>query len=191
MTQFNADQARQLQAQQANIGQQQFGATQAMTGAEQAANYGQQAQAANVQQQQFANQQAMAAAQQNATFDQAAQQNQQTANMASANFGLSSLNALGAAGNTQQGLAQAADTAALNQYNQQQQYPYSQLQFQQSLLSNLPITTQSVVPNTSTLSNIANTGAGLSTLYNTLTNLPTTTSGSSGSTSSTSSGLTQ
>ena len=189
MNQFNADQARQLQAQQANIGQQQFGATQAMTGAEQAANYGQQAQAANVQQQQFANQQAMTAAQQNATFDQAAQQNQQSANMASANFGLSSLNALGAAGNTQQGLAQAADTAALNQYNQQQQYPYAQLQFQQSLLSNLPIATQSVVPNTSTLSNIANTGAGLSTLYNTLTNLPTTTSSSSGSTSSTSSGL--
>ena len=189
MNQFNADQARQLQAQQANIGQQQFGATQAMTGAEQAANYGQQAQAANIQQQQFANQQAMTAAQQNATFDQAAQQNQQSANMASANFGLSSLNALGAAGNTQQSLAQAADTAALNQYNQQQQYPYAQLQFQQSLLSNLPIATQSVVPNTSTLSNIANTGAGLSTLYNTLTNLPTTTSSSSGSTSSTSSGL--
>ena len=119
-----------------------------------------------------------------------AQQNQQTANMASANFGLSTLNALGTAGSTQQGLAQAADTAALNQYNQQQQYPYAQLQFQQSLLSNLPISTQSVVPNTSTLSNIANTGAGLSTLYNTLTNLPTATSGSSGSTSSTSSGLT-
>ena len=131
----------------------------------------------------------MTAAQQNATFDQAAQQNQQSANMASANFGLSSLNALGTAGNTQQSLAQAADTAALNQYNQQQQYPYAQLQFQQSLLSNLPIATQSVVPNTSTLSNIANAGSGLSTLYNTLTNLPTTTSGSSGSTSSTSSGL--
>ena len=161
MNQFNADQARQLQAQQANIGQQQFGATQAMN-----------------------------AAQQNATFDQAAQQNQQSANMASANFGLNSLAALGAAGNTQQGLAQAADTAALNQYNQQQQYPYAQLQFQQSLLSNLPIATQSVVPNTSTLSNIANAGSGLSTLYNTLTNLPTTTSSSSGSTSSTSSGLT-
>ena len=119
-----------------------------------------------------------------------AQQNQQQANQASANFGLSTLGALGAAGNTQQGLAQAADTAALNQYNQQQQYPYAQLQFEQSLLSNLPISTQSVVPNTSTLSNIANTGSGLSSLYNTLTNLPTTTSSSSGSTSSTSSGLT-
>ena len=160
MNQFNADQARQLQAQQANIGQQQFGATQAQT-----------------------------AAQNQAQYEQAAQQNQQTANMASANFGLSTLGALGTAGATQQGLAQAADTASLNQYNQQQQYPYAQLQFEQSLLTGLPITTQSVVPNTSTLSNIANTTAGLGTLYNTLNNLPTS-SGATSSTSSSSSGLT-
>ena len=169
MNQFNADQNRQLQAQQANIGQQQFGATQAQT-----------------------------AAQNQAQYEQAAQQNQQTANMASANFGLSTLGALGTAGATQQGLAQAADTASLNQYNQQQQYPYAQLQFEQSLLTGLPITTQSVVPNTSTLSNITNTGAGLSTLYNSLNNLTLTGAGganfgtpsSSGSTSSSSSGLT-
>jgi len=84
-----------------------------------------------------------------------AQQNQQAANQASANFGLQSLNALGTAGATQQGLQQAADTAAQNQFNQQALYPYQQLQFEQSMLSNLPISTQAVVPNTSTLSNIS------------------------------------
>jgi hypothetical protein len=84
-----------------------------------------------------------------------AQQNQQQANQASANFGLQSLNALGTAGGVQQGLTQAADTAAQNQFNQQALYPYQQLQFQQSMLSNLPISTQAVIPNTSPISNAA------------------------------------
>ena len=84
-----------------------------------------------------------------------AQNYQQQANQASANFGLQSLNALGTAGATQQGLQQAADTAAQNQFNQQALYPYQQLQFEQSMLSNLPISTQAVIPNTSTLGNIS------------------------------------
>jgi hypothetical protein len=90
-------------------------------------------------------------------LNQQAQQNQQTANMASANFGLNTLGALGTAGGVQQGLSQAADTAAQNQFNQQALYPYQQLQFEQSMLSNLPISTQAVVPNTSPVSNVAGT----------------------------------
>jgi hypothetical protein len=84
-----------------------------------------------------------------------AQNYQQQANQGSANFGLQSLNALGSAGATQQGLTQAADTAAQNQFNQQALYPYQQLQFEQSMLSNLPISTQAVIPNTSPISNAA------------------------------------
>jgi hypothetical protein len=84
-----------------------------------------------------------------------AQNYQQQANQGSANFGLQSLNALGTAGATQQGLTQAADTAAQNQFNQQALYPYQQLQFEQSMLSNLPISTQAVIPNTSPISNAA------------------------------------
>jgi len=100
-----------------------------------------------------------------------AQQNQQAANQASANFGLQSLNALGTAGATQQGLQQAADTAAQNQFNTQALYPYQQLQFEQSMLSNLPISTQAVIPNTSTLGNIAGAVNTSTSLAQALANL--------------------
>jgi len=102
----------------------------------------------NNAQQQFNNEQQL---------NQQAQLNQQNANQASATFGLNTLNALGTAGGIQQGLTQAADTAAQNQFNQQALYPYQQLQFEQSMLSNLPISTQAVVPNTSPISNVAGT----------------------------------
>ena len=69
---FTSDQARQLQAQQANIGQQQFGANLGLSNAQNAANYGQQAQAANIQQQQFGAQQGMTAAEQAAQYGQSA-----------------------------------------------------------------------------------------------------------------------
>jgi hypothetical protein len=139
MNQFNADQARQLQAQQANIGQQQYGYTQNMNAAQNAANYAAQA-----------------------------QQNQQAANQQSAQFGLSTLGALGTAGGVQQGLTQAQDTASLNQFNQQQQYPYAQLQFEQSMLQNLPISTQTIIPNTTSLGQTTKTISDLSQLYSLL-----------------------
>jgi hypothetical protein len=53
MGQFNADQSRNMQAQAANVGQQQFGANQGLSNAQNTAQYGQAAQAANVGQQQF------------------------------------------------------------------------------------------------------------------------------------------
>ena len=68
MQQFNADQARQLQAQQGTEQSRQFGAGQAMTGAQQAAQYGQSAQAQNAQQQQFGAQQALSNAQNAAQY---------------------------------------------------------------------------------------------------------------------------
>jgi len=83
MNQFNADQARQLQAQQANIGQQEFGAGQAMTAAERAAMYGQSALGAQGAQQQFNLQQQLANAQNQANYGNQAQQ----ANIQQAQFG--------------------------------------------------------------------------------------------------------
>jgi hypothetical protein len=68
MGQFNADQARQLQAQQGNEASRQFGAGQALTNAQQAAQYGQSAQAQNMQQQQFGAQQALSNAQNKAQY---------------------------------------------------------------------------------------------------------------------------
>ena len=65
----------------------------------------------------------------------------------SAGYGLNTLNAMGQAGATQQGIQQAADTAAQQQFKEQQAYPYQQLAFQQSLLQGLPVGTTSTTPN--------------------------------------------
>jgi hypothetical protein len=112
-----------------------------------------------------------------------AQQNQEAANEASANYGLAANQALGTAGNTQQGLQQAADTASLNQFNQQVQYPQTLLNNQASMLSGLPIASAATTPNTSTISTIAGDLSGLTGIYDALSGNPNgNTSGSSGTT---------
>jgi hypothetical protein len=112
-----------------------------------------------------------------------AQQNQEAANEASANYGLAANQALGTAGNTQQGLQQAADTASLNQFNQQVQYPQTLLNNQASMLSGLPIASAATTPNTSTLSTIGGDLSGLTAIYDALSgNSNSNTSGSSGAT---------
>lgn len=115
-----------------------------------------------------------------------AQQNQEAANEAAANYGLAANQALGTAGATQQALQQAADTASLNQFNQQAQYPQTVLTNQASLLAGLPISTAATTPNTSTLGTIQNDLAGLLSIYQQLGgNSNTNSSGSSGTTGST------
>ena len=106
-----------------------------------------------------------------------AQQNQEAANEAAANYGLAANQALGTAGATQQGLQQAADTASLNQFNQQVQYPQTLLTDQASMLAGLPVASAATTPNTSTLATIAGDLSGLTGIYNSL-------SGSSGTTGS-------
>jgi len=151
---------------QALLGVQSLGSGQNMQGqlANQSTNLAtQQAQqAAN----QFAYQQQMQNAQNQAQYGLAAQQGQSAANQASANFGLSTLGAMGTAGATQQQIQQAQDTAAYNQFQQQAQYPYQQLQFQQSMLQGLPISTYANTQNNNLLSQIGGTVGGLGGLYN-------------------------
>jgi hypothetical protein len=115
-----------------------------------------------------------------------AQQAQQNANMASANFGLQTLGQMQTAGTTQQGIQNAADVAAAQQFNTQQQYPYQQLQFEQSLLQGLPISTAYTTPNTNAISQASGTIGGLTGLYNALAPVVN----SSGSTGGSSSGTT-
>ena len=115
-----------------------------------------------------------------------AQQNQEAANEAAANYGLAANQALGTAGATQQGLQQAADTASLNQFNQQVQYPQTLLTDQASMLAGLPTATAVTTPNTSTLSTIAGDLSGLTGIYNSL--LPSTNTTSSGSSGTTGTG---
>jgi len=117
-----------------------------------------------------------------------AQQNQEAANEAAANYGLASNAALGTAGATQQQIKQAQDTASLNQFNQQVQYPQTQLTNMAAMLGNLPISTAATTPNTSTLATINNDLAGLLSLYKTIQGATGTSTGTGTSSGTTGSG---
>ena len=76
-----------------------------------------------------------------------AQQNTEASRQFSANFGQQNLAALGQAGGVQQGIQNVADQAAYAEFQKQQQYPYQQLAFEQSLLQGLPTGTTTTTPN--------------------------------------------
>jgi hypothetical protein len=136
MSQFNADQARNLQAQQASEQSKQFGAGQGMTAAQNAAQYGQAANTAAEQSKQFG---ANLGLQGLNTGLQAAQTQGQMG-ISGANLGLAQLQEQAALGGTQRGIESegvAADKAA---FEQARDNPYKMAQFQQSLLNGLPIT---------------------------------------------------
>jgi len=73
---------------------------------------------------------------------------------------LQNLQAQETAGATQRGIQQEADTAAQNQFNEERNYPKTQLQFEQSMLQGLPITTQNYYSAPQTLFNSAIGGGG-------------------------------
>jgi hypothetical protein len=165
MAQFNADQARNMQAQQASEQSKQFGAQQGMTAAQMMAQYGMSAQQAQEAARQFQQNQAMTGAQSAAQYGQAAQQAGEQSRQFGANLGLQGLQTglqaaqtqgnLGISGadlglkNLQQQLSAgaiergiesegiAADKAA---FEEARANPYKMVQFQQSLLQGLPIT---------------------------------------------------
>ena len=59
---------------------------------------------------------------------------------------LSNINAQLAGGNTQRGITAEGVAADLNEFNQQRQYPYQQVQFQRDMISGLPISSVSNTP---------------------------------------------
>jgi hypothetical protein len=161
MNQFNADQARNMQAQQANIQQAQFGTTTGLTEAQQAAQALQNQQAAQAQQAQYRSNLGLQGLQLGTTASQALGQNTQMQNQNQ----LANLQEQEKAGTTQQGLAQAADTAAYNQYLLQLQYPQQMLTAQENAFKSVPTTnllTYGTTP--STFQNISSIGGGLQSL---------------------------
>lgn len=184
MNQYNQDQARNMQAQQASEQSKQFGAQQGMTAAQMMAQYGMSAQQAQEAARQFNQNQAMTGAQTAAQYGQAAQtaaeQSKQfgaqqglaglntalTAAQAQGNLGnmqnqtnLANINAQLAAGAQQRGITSEDIAARQAEFNQQRQYPFQQVQFQRDMISGLP--TGSV---TNTPANITGVGALLSAL---------------------------
>ena len=150
MQQFNADQNRQLQVQQANEASRQFGAGQGMTAAQQAAQYGQLAQAQTAQQDQFTANYGLDALK----SQLAAAQSQGQLGLAANQAGIANLTAQESAGDRQSAIEQAALDAQRKQYEESVLFPYKQLQFQQSLLSNLPIGSQTSTQTTSPFSDL-------------------------------------
>jgi len=164
MSQFNADQARQMQAQQAGEQSRQFGATQSATTADLMAKYGLSAQQAQEASRQFGAGQAMTAAQQAAQYGLAGQQEAEKSRQFGANYGLESLkNQLAAAqaqgqlgltentanlanlqqqltaGEAQRRIESEGVKADLDEFNVQREFPYKQIQFQRDILSGLPV----------------------------------------------------
>jgi hypothetical protein len=99
-----------------------------------------------------------------------AQQNTEASRQFSANQGIKTLDMLGAAGATQRDIAQQGVAADLGQYKEQQAYPYQQLQFQQSMLQGLPISTAVSTANTTPMSTLAGNVAGYTSLADSLSN---------------------
>jgi len=135
MGQFNADQARNMQAQQASEQSKQFGAGQGMTSAQQAAQYGQAAQQASEQSKQFGANLGLQGLQ---TGLQAAK-TQGDLGISGGQLGLAQLQQQSALGAQQRGIEAegiAADKAA---FEEARANPYKMLQFQQSMLQGLPI----------------------------------------------------
>ena len=75
------------------------------------------------------------------------------------------------AGQQQRGIEQEAVDAQIKQFQEAQMYPYKQLQFQQSMLQGLPVSTSTTTPNNSMFSDLVGGIGGLLGLYKDLKSL--------------------
>lgn len=114
-----------------------------------------------------------------AQFNQEQQQRQQ-ATTAAQNYGLAALQKQADLGQQQRGIEQEGITADINQFKEERDYPYKQVQYMQSLLQGLPVAAQTYsYSQPSALSQILSGSGGIMDLYNRLfpgsTTTPTTT----------------
>ena len=181
---FNADQARKLQAQQLGEQSRQFGAGQAMTGAQLGAQYGLAGQQATEASRQFG---ANYGLQGLNTALQGAQTQGQLGT-AQNQAGLANLGALSGLGQTQRGIESEAVAADRAQFEEERLNPYKMVQFQQSLLSGLPLAAQTY--NVSQPSWLQSLAQGSVFGANSLDSILKTLGLSSGQTSTTSAGKT-
>jgi len=83
------------------------------------------------------------------------------------NFGFEVLGGQGTAGDKQRNIEQQGISADISQFEEERDFPYKQVQYQQSLLQGLPLEAQSVSYSTpSTLSQLAGGDNAINTLFN-------------------------
>jgi hypothetical protein len=114
---------------------------------------------------------AMAQYNQDRTSDLEAQRMSEASRQFGANYGLSALKDLGAAGATQRDIEQQGISADRAQFEEERDDPYKKVQFQKSLLTGLPITTTDSTQMQSDIGKISNQIAGLTSLYKSLAGL--------------------
>jgi hypothetical protein len=134
MGQYNQDQARNMQAQQASEQSKQFGAQQGMTAAQLMAQYGMSAQQAAEQSKQFGAQQGLAG------LNTALSAAQAQGNLGSLQnqTNLANISAQLTAGGQQRSIDSEDIAARQAEFNQQRQYPFQQVQFQRDMIAGLP-----------------------------------------------------
>ena len=92
-----------------------------------------------------------------------------TAQTANNTYGLSALDKQALMGATQRNIENEGIAMDYKQFAEERDFPYKQVQYQQSLLQGMPLATQSYnYTQPSTVSNIAGTAGGLTSLYNNL-----------------------
>lgn len=107
------------------------------------------------------------------------QEQQQQATTAAQNYGLAALQKQADLGQQERGIEQEGITADINQFKEERDYPYKQVQYMQSLLQGLPVAAQTYsYSQPSALSQILSGSGGIMDLYNRLfpgSTTPTTT----------------
>jgi len=138
MDQFNADQARNMLAQQETEKSRQFGSTQGMTAAELKAKYGQDAARETESSRQFGATQGIN--QLKTALDAA--RTQSDIGISGADLNLRNIKSQADLGATQRGIEAEGIAADKAQFEEARKHPYDMVTFQQSLLNGLPITAQ-------------------------------------------------
>lgn len=193
MAQFNADQARQLEAQRSTEASRQFGATQGMTAAQLMAQYGMSTQQAQEASRQFgattglagattAGQQSLEAQRANQLSGiEAARANQAAALQAAqaaeasrqfgAGFGLKTVDQLANLGGVERGITSEGLAADKAQFEEERNFAYEMPKYQLSLLSGLPTGATTTSTDTDAIMKMNQQISGLAGLYQTLAGL--------------------
>jgi hypothetical protein len=157
-----------LEALRGQASERQFSAGQAMTAAERAAQYGLEAQRGQAGESQFAYSQAMRAAEAAAEDGRRMQELKDASRRFSAEFGLSSLGMLSNMGAIQRGIEAEGIAADRAQFEEERDWAYKMPQYQLGMLSGIPIGASSVTPNTTGLSSLQAQIGDLMGLYDLL-----------------------
>jgi hypothetical protein len=157
--QFNADQARKAAAATASEQSKQFGATQGLTAAQAAAQYGQAAQAQTEQSKQFGANYGLQALQ----GQLGAAQTQGQLGGLQAQTGLANLQAQMAAGAQQRGITAEGVAADKTAFEEERDNPFKMVQYQRSLLQGLPLEAQSYSITNNPISAAANAAGAIRT----------------------------